>query len=185
MYRVCIEKATGKLIEMQSGEAELGVLTQNAVNAGYSEADIEEKIVTAEEYAVILEAQKPVPTLDDIKKAKYYEITAAYQAELNGTFISSATGAALVYDYGPESQARWKKLLDAIVAGFTPDTLFPMPITTASGVMVPHTKEQLLQLGSEITIRELQLYGRWQQMVVEGGTIRQATTPEDVAAITW
>lgn len=61
MYRACIEKATGKLIEMQSGEAELGTLTQNAVNAGYAEADIEEKYVTNEEYAAILAMQPPSP----------------------------------------------------------------------------------------------------------------------------
>lgn len=43
MNRICIEKSTGKLIEFQSGKADLGTLIQNAINAGYDENDIEEK----------------------------------------------------------------------------------------------------------------------------------------------
>jgi hypothetical protein len=65
MYRICLEKATGKLIEMQSGEAELGTLKQNAIRAGYAEANIEEKYVTGEEFQAILDAQpKPPPQPD-------------------------------------------------------------------------------------------------------------------------
>lgn len=51
--RVCIEKATGKLIEMQSGNAPLGTLTKNAVNAGYDVNDVEEKYVNDAEWAAI------------------------------------------------------------------------------------------------------------------------------------
>jgi hypothetical protein len=66
MNRVCTEKATGKLIEMQSGGDDradlmgirLNTLKQNALNAGYSEDDIDVKWVTDEELAVIMEAQK-------------------------------------------------------------------------------------------------------------------------------
>jgi len=126
-----------------------------------------------------------VVTLDDLKKAKYYEITAAYENELYGTFKSTATGTELEYDYSPGSKARWKELMDAVTAGFIPDSMFPFPITIANGVMVPHTKEQLLQLGAEITSRELWLYAKWQLMVTANGTIRQAVTPVEVAAITW
>ena len=51
--RVCLEKSTGKLIEMQSGNAPLGTLTQNAVNAGYKAEDVVEKYVNATEWEAI------------------------------------------------------------------------------------------------------------------------------------
>lgn len=54
--RICLEKTTGKLIEMQSNATE-GTLIQNAVNAGFAETDIEELEVTEAEWQVILDAQ--------------------------------------------------------------------------------------------------------------------------------
>ena len=74
MYRVCIEKTTGKFIEMQSGgrsenkELEamrLDTLKQNALNAGYKENEIEVKWVTDEEWAVI-QATLNQPTPEQI-----------------------------------------------------------------------------------------------------------------------
>ena len=90
MNRVCIEKSTGKLIEMQSGgkverraqskeetkeqyqeyidacdalEAmRLDTLKQNALNAGYKEADIEVKWVSDEELQPLMAAlNQPTP----------------------------------------------------------------------------------------------------------------------------
>jgi cobalamin biosynthesis protein CbiD len=64
MNRICINKKTGELIEMQSGgwtenkelaNARLNTLKQNALNAGYAEKDIEVKWATPEE----TEAAKP------------------------------------------------------------------------------------------------------------------------------
>jgi len=77
--RVCIEKSTGKLIESQSGgddipelmEARLDTLKQNVLNAGYSESDIEVKFVTDAEFAAIMEAIKPIPTYEDLRRAEY------------------------------------------------------------------------------------------------------------------
>jgi len=97
--RVCIEKSTGKLIESQSGgEVErlpqtekmtdeeyveyltacdnleagrLNTLKQNAINAGYAETDIEVSYITDAEFAVVMEAMKPVPTYADLRKAEY------------------------------------------------------------------------------------------------------------------
>jgi hypothetical protein len=63
--RVSIQKSTGLLIEMQS-DATAGTLLQNAINAGYVEADIEEKEVTLAEWQAILDAQpKPEPQPTD------------------------------------------------------------------------------------------------------------------------
>jgi hypothetical protein len=66
MNRVCVEKSTGKLIEVQGGggdspelmEARLDTLRQNALNAGYTEEEIEVKWVTDEEWATIEAAQR-------------------------------------------------------------------------------------------------------------------------------
>lgn len=68
--RVCIEKETGKLIEYQSGNASLGILTQNAINAGYKEKDVEEKYVTPEEWAQIRfeQIEKPAKDKADTEK---------------------------------------------------------------------------------------------------------------------
>jgi len=79
MNRVCLTK-TGKLIEMQSGgesddkELEamrLDTLKQNALNAGYKEDEIDVKWVTDDEWAVIQEANKPVPTYAELRKREY------------------------------------------------------------------------------------------------------------------
>ena len=48
--RICIQKSTGKLIEMQSDATE-GTLIQNAVDAGFPLDDIEEREITPEEWA--------------------------------------------------------------------------------------------------------------------------------------
>jgi len=53
MTRVCIEKSTGKIIEMQSGgttEDHLKTLSDNAVLSGYKISDIEVFYETEEEY---------------------------------------------------------------------------------------------------------------------------------------
>jgi len=72
--RVCINKSTEKLIESQSGgetQAHLNTLKKNALNAGYTEADIEVKFVTDAEYQSIIEAMKPIPTYEDLRRAEY------------------------------------------------------------------------------------------------------------------
>ena len=86
--RVCIEKSTGKLIESQSGgydppegykfptvfyrAGNLDTLRNNAVNAGYSETDIEVKFVTDEEFATIMAAQRESElTYTDRRRAEY------------------------------------------------------------------------------------------------------------------
>ena len=66
--RVCLEKSTGKLIEYQSGDAPLGTLIDNAVNAGYKKADIEEKYVTADEWKIIREEWIDKPARGEVKK---------------------------------------------------------------------------------------------------------------------
>ena len=72
--RVCIERASGKMIESQSGVAVHGALVVNAVSAGYAEADVEEKVVTQEEWQALFDATIPTPTYAEKRKAAYPDI---------------------------------------------------------------------------------------------------------------
>jgi hypothetical protein len=65
--RICLEKSTGKLVEMQSDPRQ-GTLIQNAINAGYAQVDVEEKEVTADEWATIREEWIDKPQRDEDKK---------------------------------------------------------------------------------------------------------------------
>ena len=49
----------------------LDTLKQNALNAGYKEEEIDVKWVTDAEWAVIQEANKPVPTYAELRKREY------------------------------------------------------------------------------------------------------------------
>ena len=56
--RACVNKATGRLIEYQSGGISqecLNTLTQNAVNAGIDPNDIEEKYVTDIQFKTLID----------------------------------------------------------------------------------------------------------------------------------
>ena len=66
--RVCIEKSTGKLIEYQSGNAELGTLTKNAESSGYKKEDVEEKYITADEWQAIKKEQIDEPVKKEAEK---------------------------------------------------------------------------------------------------------------------
>ena len=50
--RICILKSNNSVLEMQS-EAREGTLINNAVNAGYSADDIEERVITNSEWETI------------------------------------------------------------------------------------------------------------------------------------
>jgi hypothetical protein len=72
--RVCIERSSGKMIESQSGVAPYGTLVANAVGAGYAAEDVEEKVVTQEEWKVLFDATIPTPTYADNRRAAYPDI---------------------------------------------------------------------------------------------------------------
>lgn len=56
--RVCIRKSDNYIIEGQGNdEALLGVLSQNAINAGYSQAEIETLIMPDDEFYTKLKLQ--------------------------------------------------------------------------------------------------------------------------------
>ncbi len=71
--RVTIQKSTQKFLEFQSGDASLGTLTQNAINAGISKDDIEEKYITEIEFKILKEKNisffihKEVNEIDKLK----------------------------------------------------------------------------------------------------------------------
>lgn len=60
--KVTIRKSTGRLIEAQSGNADLAVMIQNATSSGIPPADIDAKTVTNAEFKVLMDAETPAPT---------------------------------------------------------------------------------------------------------------------------
>ncbi len=90
--RVCVVKATGELIEAQSGDqAPLDVLVQNALTAGHALEDIEAKVVSSAEYAALR-----TPSLADAKiRARRRIDTAAEAARL--AYVTDGAAMALVY----------------------------------------------------------------------------------------
>ena len=89
MYRVSLVKATGKLIEMQSGgyddeklrDSRLDTLRQNAINAGYSEKDVEVRWVTDAEWAAI-GATLNQPTAEQIAEKEKEALVQAKMREM-------------------------------------------------------------------------------------------------------
>jgi hypothetical protein len=101
MDRIAIQKSTSKIIEYQSGNAELGTLTQNAINAGYDEADVEEKYIEYSDYKVLADAEYEASlTYADKRKAKYDLLN---QDEMR-------------YDDVKNSTTTWVDAIDAIKA---------------------------------------------------------------------
>lgn len=66
--RICVQTATGKLVEMQT-DATAGTLIDNAVAAGYVREELEEQEVDAAGYAAVLAAQPGQPTEKDLHNA--------------------------------------------------------------------------------------------------------------------
>ena len=75
MDRIAIQKSTNKIIEYQSGDVELGTLTQNAINAGYDEADVEEKYIEYSDYKALADAEHEATlTYADRRKEEYNQL---------------------------------------------------------------------------------------------------------------
>lgn len=55
--RVAIIKATGKLLESQSGDGDLNALLTNAMAAGYQSDQVDIKRVSNEEFKTIMDAE--------------------------------------------------------------------------------------------------------------------------------
>ena len=80
--RVCIRKSDGFPIEYQTGNAPLGTLENNAMNAGYSAGEIEEKYISAGAYANLQENMIDKP-LREVKKAKNKTAVDRIKVKLN------------------------------------------------------------------------------------------------------
>ena len=114
MYRVSINKSTGKVIEMQSGgyedatlkDARLNTLRQNALNAGYAEKDIEVKWVTDAEYAALT-----APTMEEVATQMKQQAIDGIQSILDAQakaygFDSIHTAAVWTISKNPARKAR-------------------------------------------------------------------------------
>ena len=71
--RVCVEKATGKLLEYQSA-ATPGTLLRNAMAAGLDVSTVEERDVTPQEWAMLKEEQLDKPAREQAEKDKPIEV---------------------------------------------------------------------------------------------------------------
>ena len=121
MKRVSIERATGKIIEMQFGgddatvklkAARLATLTTNALNAGYTADQIEVKWVTDEEYAALI-----APTAEEVAAQMKQQAISGIQSILDAQakaygFDSIHTAAVWTISKNEARKAR----ADALVA---------------------------------------------------------------------
>lgn len=175
----------GEWTSIPTGCAVLGPFDETTANATVKDAYLHPDYYLVQLEEIVAKANILDLRLADAKQAKISQVTQAYQSELNGTFTSSATGAALVYDYSPTSQGLWKELLDAVKDGDLPDSSFPMNITLANETTAPHTQAQLLQIRGELTARKFSLYSKLQGMITAKGNILSATTMDAVNVIAW
>ena len=83
--RICILKATKRIIEMQSHATE-GTLIQNAVNAGYSPNDIEEKVVDEAGYEAA-KLEDPVEQATKIAQAERSAVDALVSQKMKDIAI--------------------------------------------------------------------------------------------------
>jgi len=92
--RVCIESATGRLIEAQSNDdAPLDALIANALSAGYTADTIDARVVDDATYQLLLNPPAPPPTLSDLKAAACARIEAYRLAlEQAGVWINWPNG---------------------------------------------------------------------------------------------
>lgn len=92
MDRVCINKITGKLIEMQAGgddnpdlmKMRLDTLRKNALNAGYEEENIEVRWVTEEELSLLM-----APTKEELEQLAFEKENADLMEHLKENDIKS------------------------------------------------------------------------------------------------
>ncbi len=72
--RICKVKTTDKIIEMQSNATE-GTLLTNALNNGYAENEVEELVVTDEEFSSLMKIQdEAARTYADKRQLEYPDI---------------------------------------------------------------------------------------------------------------
>ena len=115
--RVCRQISTQKILEMQS-EATAGTLLQNAINAGFSQNDIEELVVDSETYTNMMalpQNQPPAPS----------------QADLEAVFIAAMTSAPVSQPVFDLRRAYLAKAIsdEAYRLGVNPGTLTPTQLS--------------------------------------------------------
>jgi len=117
--RICIQKLTGKLIEMQSDATE-GTLIQNALSAGFSPDDIEEREITEEEWADP-NAQWNQPTDEELKARAEAQRQALF-AEYDKKVLQYQREVRLGVAGAVERLAAWDAYAEALRAvNDTPD----------------------------------------------------------------
>ena len=82
--QVCLHKGTGRLLEYQSGGI-TGTCTANLIAAGIPKGQIQERVITASEWAVLREEQLETPARveREAKKAQRAILAATLQTKLS------------------------------------------------------------------------------------------------------
>ncbi len=74
MARICREKASGKLIEAQSGDSPLGTLKNNAIAAGYQADSVEEIYLEDDEVHTLLNSLPEVLAREQITQQRNQDL---------------------------------------------------------------------------------------------------------------
>ena len=123
--------------------------------------------------------------LAHLKTLKIEQIKQAYEQNMLDGFASSCTGVYHIYDYSEESQKLWVEVFSSLQSGFIPDAAFPLAITLKDGEVVFHTKLQLQQFGSELTMWKFGMHSKSQALTNSGGAVMSASTVEVLDSIVW
>jgi hypothetical protein len=75
--RICILKTSGKLLEAQSLATE-GTLIRNALNAGYTFDQVEERVITDAEFEAMLDSSPDVIAKEALEAQRLQDIIAAF-----------------------------------------------------------------------------------------------------------
>lgn len=109
MYRICILKSTGKILEMQSGGSEddtlrdsrLDTLRINARNAGFAEDEIEVKWVTDEEWTILLAPQAEAPRIVSLtmRQARLQMLAMGVLSQVEAAVAQAGQAAQIEWEY--------------------------------------------------------------------------------------
>ncbi len=169
--RVAIEISTGKLINAQSGDdVPLDALLQNAIAAGYDPENVDVRVVTWDEYQLLL---SPPPTLAEARAAKYAEITAAADACL----------APYAAEYGLYERQTWDQQASEAQA-LMADASAPAPLVramaSARGMDALELAGRILAYAAAWKVLAGGVIGQRQAL---WGRVNEAVTTEAVQAV--
>jgi len=181
---VSIEKSTGNLITSSacgSIENEL----QNAINCGFTEAQIEVKEVTDEEFKnILIKSNTKELTLNEIKQNKINELSIACNNSIVNGFYSDADGAKKLYDFELENQVNIvTKAYQVQLSQLAGQTLDNISYYTKGGECHDYTPSQFLKLAQDGEVWKTSNIQKYKDVLKP--KVSACTTADQVNAVTW